>query len=193
MPKCECGICKYCKKRAEYLRNRDSYILRASQYQKDNRDKTNEKNLRWKKNNPDKVKARAKIDGLRRKGTVRGSISFRKHDLKRNYGVNPEWWDSKFDEQGRVCGICGCSENNASNRRMHIDHSHITNQNRGILCHRCNTALERLESIPEWAAKAQLYLDRYEKEYWDRAEQNYKKAVAELHKEVNKIMFEVAK
>jgi hypothetical protein len=34
-PKCECGKCKYCKKRAEY-KHRSSYILRSLKYQKEN-------------------------------------------------------------------------------------------------------------------------------------------------------------
>lgn len=170
-PKCECGRCKYCKKRAEYLRHKQSYILRSQQYQKENREQTNEKNSKWKRNNPDKVKAQSKIDSKNRRGTARGSVAYRKHDLKRHYGTTPEWCEAKLKEQDNKCPMCGVSL--IGTRRPPVDHCHVTGWVRGIPCNLCNTALERLESIPDWEVRARAYLDRYEKEYWESVNARY--------------------
>jgi hypothetical protein len=37
----------------------------------------------------------------------------------------------------KECSICGCN----TNEKQCIDHCHETNKIRGILCHKCNTAL----------------------------------------------------
>ena len=51
-----------------------------------------------------------------------------------------------FDEilrlQGNCCAICKSKET-ASKRveRFFVDHNHLTGKVRGILCHKCNTAI----------------------------------------------------
>lgn len=172
--KCECGTCKYCIKRREYLKHRDAYILRSTVYQKNNKEYVNRKNSKWKKDNRDKVN---KSNVRRRSNQTQEvrSIKYRRNDLQQNYGVTPEWWDSKFKEQGGGCGICGVKENNAKNRRMHVDHCHMTNFHRGLLCHRCNTALERIENVENWADRALQYIQKYESAYWEKMNAKYKK------------------
>jgi len=48
------------------------------------------------------------------------------------------------DGEGAWCDICG--KNRDIVKRFVIDHDHETNQVRGILCHRCNSALGFLEN-----------------------------------------------
>lgn len=174
-PKCTCGECKYCNSRKEYLANKDKIISRSTIWARRNSERHNKSVADWKKNNPDKVKSYWKKRNDRVRGTQLSSDINRRCDLKRNYETTLEWFDAKLKEQGGGCGICGCLENNATNRRFYVDHSHSTDHNRGLLCHRCNTALERLESIEEWAAKAQTYLDRYELEWQKLMESKYGK------------------
>jgi hypothetical protein len=173
-PTCQCGECKKCKKRKYYQDNRGDTVSRATVWARENRDRHNKSVSSWKERNPDKVRSYWQKRNARLRGTKEASEIHRKYDLDRHYGVTPEWYETKLQEQGRECGICGCEINNAQNRRFHVDHSHETNSNRGLLCHRCNTALERLESVEDWADKAQKYLDKYENEWLSVMAKRYK-------------------
>ena len=58
----------------------------------------------------------------------------RRYNLKNKYGLDydPVNSDSK-------CAVCGSTKN------LQVDHDHETGKYRGILCHRCNTLVGRLE------------------------------------------------
>lgn len=48
----------------------------------------------------------------------------------------------KLAEQENKCAICGeLSGSNNRKDRLAVDHCHVRNEFRGLLCHRCNTAL----------------------------------------------------
>lgn len=55
------------------------------------------------------------------------------------YGLTREAFDNMVNLQGGVCAICGVK--NWNGRKPHVDHDHISGQVRGILCHRCNSAI----------------------------------------------------
>jgi hypothetical protein len=80
--------------------------------------------------------------------------------LRCSFDVTPEWYEQKLAEQGGGCAICGLTPDQQK-RNMPVDHSHTSNAVRGVLCHRCNTSLERIELIPGWAEKALAYLKSY--------------------------------
>jgi len=63
----------------------------------------------------------------------------REHNL-RKYGITTEQYDTMLTEQGNVCKICK-SPTAGGRGRFHVDHDHRTGEIRGLLCHRCNTAL----------------------------------------------------
>lgn len=91
-----------------------------------------------------------------------------KADLSKKFRVTYEWFQSKLAEQGGVCAICdGINENG---RRLSVDHAHSccpTSSKtcgkcvRGILCSRCNHALERIEAHANWHERALAYLASY--------------------------------
>lgn len=86
---------------------------------------------------------------------------FRLKDLKndlRKKGITLAQFEAMLLAQNYVCAICGQGN---PKRRLAVDHNHTTEQNRGLLCDRCNTALERLETVPEWGILAQQYLEKY--------------------------------
>lgn len=58
--------------------------------------------------------------------------------LVTNYGVDPQLYDNLLKEQGDVCAIC---LTNPPNKGLCLDHNHVTNELRAIICHRCNSAL----------------------------------------------------
>lgn len=82
-----------------------------------------------------------------------------KNDLKKNYGISLEQYQTMLDAQGGVCGICG--QPRGKRRRLSVDHNHKTGEVRGLLCDRCNPALERLETVLNWATRAEEYLRRF--------------------------------
>lgn len=53
------------------------------------------------------------------------------------------------------CEVCGDS------KRTHLDHSHITNKVRGVLCHGCNIAIGMVKENTETLAKLINYLEKH--------------------------------
>ena len=100
----------------------------------------------------------------------RRSEHARKRVLEK-YGVTPDWWTEKLAEQNGLCALCGLAPDGRGVGRPHthkvtgplfcVDHSHTTGKARGLLCFKCNTSLERFESVPDWALRAIAYLARY--------------------------------
>jgi hypothetical protein len=90
------------------------------------------------------------------------SSHHRANSLRKAFGVDQEWYLEKLAEQDGKCAICK-TEKVGTNGKKHfaIDHDHITGQLRGILCFRCNHALERIDNIPNWGALATAYVVRY--------------------------------
>lgn len=60
--------------------------------------------------------------------------------LKRLYKINLTEYNLKLVEQNHSCGICKRHQNTL-NVSLAVDHNHINNKIRGLLCHNCNRAL----------------------------------------------------
>lgn len=88
----------------------------------------------WRRNNPDKA---------------------RSYDYKRRYGLTSEQVEAIKKRQGGVCAIC------LSNAKLHVDHDHVTNQVRGLLCHHCNTMLGLGRDNVSYLSQAILYLNTH--------------------------------
>lgn len=87
-------------------------------------------------------------------------IYYRKLALRKKFGVDQEWYDAKLAEQNGGCAICN-GGTIRKKRYLCVDHNHKTGAARGILCSRCNAALERLDSVPDWPLLALAYLQKY--------------------------------
>lgn len=62
-------------------------------------------------------------------------------------------------QQNNCCAICGSvSASNGRKDRLAVDHVHGTDLTRGLLCHRCNTALGLFRDDPDLLLKARRYL-----------------------------------
>jgi len=72
------------------------------------------------------------------------------------YGISITIYKELFTLQNGACAICKQVCN--SGRRLAVDHDHKTGEVRGLLCSRCNKALERLDKVPGWAQSAENYL-----------------------------------
>ena len=51
------------------------------------------------------------------------------------YGLTVEGYDRIYKKQRGRCVICG------KRQKLHVDHDHLTNKVRGLLCFRCNYGL----------------------------------------------------
>lgn len=71
-------------------------------------------------------------------------------------GLTEEQFQNLLIIQNFSCAICM-----EKLIKPQIDHNHITNQTRGILCIKCNTTLGRIENT-NFYYKSQQYLQRYE-------------------------------
>ncbi len=89
----------------------------------------------------------------------------RKHYLKRTYGIDEATYDAMLLEQGNVCAICHKPEtavHMGKTPRLSVDHDHVTDAIRGLLCYRCNHLVGFIERFgTEGLEAAQQYLAKY--------------------------------
>ncbi len=75
---------------------------------------------------------------------------------RHDYGLENDAFEALLIESCGRCGICGSAFR--KKREPHIDRCHSTGKIRGLLCFKCNSALERLDSCPGWVDNAARYL-----------------------------------
>lgn len=102
-----------------------------------------------------------------RKNTAR-SVAANPHAKAKNmrtnlsrYGLTPEGLAAMQAAQGNRCAICGDPPDPNGVRaasRLHVDHCHGTNRNRGLLCIRCNTGIGHFREDPALFLAAVEYL-----------------------------------
>jgi len=61
--------------------------------------------------------------------------------LKRRHGITVQERSKMIEDQDFKCAICGIKFGDNNWDKACIDHDHVTNKIRGILCHRCNVML----------------------------------------------------
>ena len=108
------------------------------------------KGIEWANNHKDRVK-----------------VYQRRYSLKRKYGIALEEYEKRLAAQGGVCAICKTDKRSrdirTNNGRMFpIDHNHKTGKVRGILCSKCNVAMERMDSIEDWGILARRYKEKFD-------------------------------
>lgn len=118
----------------------------------------NEYQRNWRAANPKKVaeaSARHKAKHLekRRQG-------YRDAGFKKRYGITEAQRDEMLAAQDGVCAICG-SNDPASKKGWHVDHSHATGKIRAILCANCNVALGHANDDVNRLKAMVLYLEKH--------------------------------
>lgn len=91
----------------------------------------------WAKNNPESRK-----------------LSYKKHNIKKYYGLSWNEYEKLLERFNNKCGICGGIDPIS----LSVDHDHKTGKVRGLLCNNCNNGLGRFKDSPELLAKAIEYL-----------------------------------
>lgn len=79
----------------------------------------------------------------------------RKNHLKRTFGLTDTEYNAMLVKQHGRCAICG---NEPRKRNLHVDHNHLTNEIRGLLCHSCNNGLGLFRDDPKLLLDAIGYL-----------------------------------
>lgn len=86
----------------------------------------------------------------------------RESKLRSLYGVTAEDYEIMAESQGFVCAICEQHDDRLSESGvpmpLSVDHDHSTSRVRGLLCHRCNTAIGLLRDDPTIVDRVAEYL-----------------------------------
>ena len=91
----------------------------------------------------------------------------REQKLMSNYGITLDQYNEILKSQNGVCAICKQTEeyiryNSLSGKPwLSVDHNHVTNKNRGLLCNQCNRALGMFKDSKDIIESVLEYLDKY--------------------------------
>ena len=72
----------------------------------------------------------------------------RKSALKNNFGITIEQFNEMSKNQDNRCGICNNLFTVGKPFNPNIDHNHVTNKIRGLLCGQCNRSIGLLRDNP---------------------------------------------
>lgn len=75
--------------------------------------------------------------------------------FKKRFGITIEQYDRILKFQSGVCAICRRMDGTS---RLAVDHCHLTNTVRGLLCRACNVALGKFNDDPQLVRQALAYL-----------------------------------
>lgn len=101
---------------------------------------------RWRLRNIGLVKEQARLRNLRLRGIAK---------------------EDEYQELVRLQdGLCAVCRKEAplrhGERRLHIDHSHLTGERRGLLCQRCNLAIGHFQDSIDLLKAAIAYLEKWD-------------------------------
>jgi hypothetical protein len=120
------GKCKDCRK------------VIKNNYRLNNMDKHREHSNKYRSNNLEKERERDRIRSKDRKPI--GYEKSRENHLKYRYGITISVYNKLFENQNGCCKICNEHQSNLKSP-LAVDHNHIDNKIRGLLCMKCNTAI----------------------------------------------------
>lgn len=98
---------------------------------------------------------------------ARGIIGHRKYSLKTEYGLSLEQYIEIYNKQNGRCAICDTMGGHVMVETANqlnilcVDHCHVNNAIRGLLCHKCNKALGLLQDKIHILRNAINYLEQY--------------------------------
>ena len=79
--------------------------------------------------------------------------------LNYRYGITKADYEGMREAQGDRCAICGVDSPGSRSKVWSVDHCHVTNVVRGLLCHRCNMGLGYFKDDPVRLRSAITYLE----------------------------------
>ena len=94
-------------------------------------------------------------DGLR--GYCRKCDSIRR--IKREYKITDGWYEATLEAQGWACAVCRLQF--TEDKKPCVDHDHLTNENRGLLCLSCNFFIGLAKDSTKVLYNAIRYLNKF--------------------------------
>ena len=107
------------------------------------------------KEHPSCIAAREKY---RNKPETKDKI--RNWKLLQNYGITNQDYEQMLENQGFCCAGCGLHQN-ILEKKLHVDHDHVTGRVRGLLCGNCNRALGLVKDNLETLVRLHEYLEKF--------------------------------
>ena len=150
-----------------YLKNKEKILARNKLYYIKNKEKISKQQKERRKENEDiyKIyrenyyKCNKEDISLKNKLLYKNNPElFFKRAIKRNYNISLNDYNNLLENQKEVCAICGNKETRKTQKRLSVDHDHITGKVRGLLCYNCNLGLGHFKDNPELLKKASSYL-----------------------------------
>jgi hypothetical protein len=96
-----------------------------------------------------------KASSWNKKNPEKRRLASRRNKLKTQYGITIEQYDEMVLAQNGKCLIC------KNERKLVVDHSHVTGIVRGLLCNSCNRGIGYLQDNPEVTKEAVIYLEKH--------------------------------
>lgn len=84
---------------------------------------------------------------------------YRLWSVKRRYGLSADDYAALYERASSSCEVCGRREDEVPGF-LCIDHCHVSNRVRGLLCRNCNSAIGKLGESASMLQKAIEYLAR---------------------------------
>lgn len=117
-------------------------LLATQEWRKKNPAHVKDSFRRWRNGNPERNKARARVQQLKK------------------YGLTLADYDAMLAAQGHCCAICKVDKPGWLKRvNWCVDHCHTTGKVRGLLCCSCNAAIGHAKDSPSILRQAAAYLD----------------------------------
>lgn len=122
--------------------------------------------------NKEKILEKARIRSLDRYYNKGGRLDlqqnpekYKEQRLKYKFDISLKEYEELKHSQNNCCAICKNKETSIDSRTgsirdLAVDHCHITNKIRGLLCGNCNKALGLFKDNIEYIKKAILYLEK---------------------------------
>jgi hypothetical protein len=140
------SICKQCTSKTAKL------------YYDNNQDKAKELSRKHYVKNKEKLSIKSKEDW-------KNNPERRTKSRLRPYKLTSEEFDSLLLRDDNKCSICSLSRKEhfiKYKRDLYIDHCHVSNKIRGILCHNCNLALGNFKDDKKLLNNAIIYLEKWQ-------------------------------
>lgn len=83
----------------------------------------------------------------------------RVYEYEKRYGLTEQQYNELFEKQDYRCAVCRISLGGIPQRQIQVDHEHLSERVRGILCHNCNVGLGHFKDNPQLLRLAALYLE----------------------------------
>lgn len=146
-------------KRDWYARHREK-VRAAQQARRAANPETGAQNRASAAGSYQRKKERAEVDPVFRE---EWRLAQREVHLQKNYGLTSADYGRMYVEQGGGCAACGAPTSpDNPNGYLHVDHSHVTGEVRGLLCKPCNQALGLLEESVDRLMGLAAYLLRFQ-------------------------------